>query len=130
MCPRDQRGRTPILNPLGRFGQHRARIVPLLGRRQARQLAIVEAFEQDRRRTTRSDPLLHSLVELAIVDLGRCPAHAADQADFPQAILPIPFGLSLSKSRPSVLSLEGRTVLRQAQDERKERKSTRLNTSQ
>src|SRR3546814_4056935 len=93
-------------------------------------LAIVEAFEQDRRRTTRSDPLLHSLVELAIVDPGRSPAHSADQADFPQAILPIPFGLSLTKSRPSVLSLEGRTVLRKAQDERKqERKSTPLNTN-
>src|SRR3546814_17132655 len=57
-------------------------MIPLFGRRQPRQLTIVEAFEQDRRRAACPDPLLHALVEMAVIDFGRCPAHAADQADF------------------------------------------------
>src|SRR3546814_4651551 len=55
---------------------------PLLRRRNARQIAIVQALQQDRRRTGCAKALLHPLVEMAVIDLGRRPAHPPDQADF------------------------------------------------
>src|SRR5690606_21897216 len=70
-----------ILKPLCRLDQRSPGMRPLLGRGQPREVAIVEAFKQDRRRAACPDPLLHPLVEVAIINLGRGPAHAADEAD-------------------------------------------------
>ena len=63
---------------------HLFRMRPAFGRRDARQIAIVEAFHHDRRRASGTETLLHALVEVPIIELGRCPAHATDEADFTQ----------------------------------------------
>jgi len=68
-----------VLQPPCCLGYHRRGTFPVAGVLERRHLSEVERLQHQLRRVEPAEPIARDLIEMAIVDGGTLPAHAADQ---------------------------------------------------